>query len=187
MIPEQELSEIKTQVLTVQKGANALVVDSKESMEIATNSLKAVTEAEKYVTTRKEEITRPLMKSLASIRDLFKPLESNLADAKKIIKSKILAYTIEEDERINKEKLRIAARVEKGTMKAETAAGKLEAVGEAPKTGVRTLKKVRIVDETAIPREFMLPNMALITEALLKKGESIPGCELYEEKTIVAR
>lgn len=195
MIEQTELTEIKTQVSSVQEAANALKVENQEDMNRATDALHNVSKAEKYVVEKKEAITRPLMKSLSAIRDLFKPLETNLADAKKIIKGKMLAWQIEEDDRITKEKERIAKRVEKGTMRPDTAAGKMEAVGEAPvkstgevgKSSIRTVKKVRVMDETMIPREYLLVNMTAITEAVIKKGIDVPGTETYEEKMIVGR
>lgn len=187
METSQELAEIKSQVSGVQMAANALNVSNQAEMDLATKLLHDVKQAEKIVTAKKEEITRPLMKSLSNVRDLFKPIELNIADAIKTIKAKMLAWQIEEEEKVEKEKTRIAARVEKGTMRADTAAGKLEAVGDGPKSNVRTLKKVRVVDETIIPREYLTPNLTLITEDILRKGVTIAGCEIYEEKQIVAK
>ena len=107
----------------------------------------------------------------------------------------MLAYTIEENDRIEKEQDRIAARVSRGTMRADTAAGKLEVLGETGKgsegevgkSSIREVKKIRIVDEFAIPREYLIPNMTLITESILRKGVVISGVEIYVEKSIVSR
>ena len=128
------------------------------------------------------------MKSLASVRDLFKPLESDLADAEKIVKSKLLAYQIEQEEAISKEQAKIEARVAKGTMRADTAAGKLETIGEVKKVkGVqaRTLLKWRVTDITLVPREYLVPDESKIWSEL-KQGVSIPGTETYEEKSLAA-
>lgn len=187
-IDTKELAEIKTQVSGVQMAANSLYVNNQKEADEATLLLKNIKEAEKFVTAKKEEITRPLMKSLSSVRDLFKPIELNLQDATKTIKAKILAWTIEEQDKKDKEQAKIAARVEKGTMRSDTAAAKLEAINkESPKSNLRTLKKVRVVDETAIPREYLIPDMIKITEAILRHGENIPGVEMYEEKQIIAK
>lgn len=194
-IKQIELAEIKTQVLTVAQRASQLIVESQEDMNKATDALHNVRQAEKYIDEKKTDITRPLMKSLSGIRDLFKPLELQLSEANKIIKAKMLSWQVQEDDRVNKEKERIAKRVEKGTMKAETGAGKLEALGEAPtkstgevgKSSIRTVRKIRIVDETVIPREYLTPNMTLITESILRKNITITGVESYDEKSIVSR
>ena len=100
-----------------------------------------------------------------------------------------------EEERIEKEKERIAKRIDKGTMKAETAINKLENLGSANtaasgavgKVTTRTLTKIRIINETLIPREYMSPNLPLITEAILRKGVEIQGVEKYTEKVIAGR
>ncbi len=185
--PTTEMSEYRTQILTVQKMANELRIESVNDLTKATDLLKTVSNGEKLITSRKEEITRPLMKALASGRDLFKPIELGFADAKKVIKSKMIAFQIEEEERIAKETVKIEARVAKGTMRAETAVGKLESVGTAPKMNTRMIKKVRVVDETLIPREYLVPDMTKITEAILREGITIPGVEKYEEKIVAVR
>jgi len=194
-IKEKQLVEIKQQVSIVQQSANALVVEDQKGMSLATDILHNVSQAEKYVIEQKEAITRPLMASLAKVRDLFRPVESNLADAKKIIKSKMLEFSILESDRIEKEQARISARVAKGTMKNETAASKLEALGEVNagsqgevgKSSIREVRKIRIIDETVIPYEYMMPNLPKITEAIIRQGLTISGCELYVEKQIVSR
>lgn len=195
MPPAKEMSEIKSQVSLIQKAANDLEVNSKDDMATAADLLHNVKAVETFITDRKESITRPMMTALASIRDLFKPLELAHVEAKKVIKAKMLAYQIEEDERIEKKKAQIAKRVEKGTMKVETATDKLEdlgdtspkAVGSVGKASIRVVKKVRIVDEQSIPREYMVPDLQAITEAILRQGAIIPGVETYEEKSIVGR
>jgi len=183
--PEKELKEYKSQVSFVQKAADDLVVASKEDLDKGAELLNAVIKVEKVITERKNAITKPLMASLASIRDLFKPLEAGPAEAKKTIKGKMLDYTIAEEERVEKEKSRVEARVEKGTMRTDTAIKKLEGIGDAPKTNLRKVTKVRIVDETLIPREYLVPDMQKIQDAVLKQKLSVPGVETYEEKSIV--
>lgn len=185
--------ELKPQVVFVQKGADALVITSQEDMAKASDLLVAVGKVEKTITERKEAITRPLMTALASARDLFKPLEVGYAEAKKTIKAKMLDYTIAENERIEKEKARVEARVEKGTMRVDTAVKKLEGIGDAKtsfagessRTSLRSVTKVRVVDESLLPREYLVPDMDKIKEAVLKQKLSVPGTETYEEKSIV--
>ena len=92
------------------------------------------------------------MEALNSARDLFKPIEANLAEAERIVKGKMVAYQTKVDEEAEAERLRLAKRVEKGTMKPETAVKKMEAIEEAPKSvqgktaamAFRTIKKVKL-------------------------------------------
>lgn len=182
-------SAAKKQVLTVQQSANQLVVASPDDMDAGSGLLRQVKDAKSMLTERREEITRPMMKSLASVRDLFKPLELGLSEAEKLIKAKMLAFQIEEEEKLEKQKAKVEARVAKGTMRSDTAAGKLAEIGEVPKTkGVQTRKltKVRVVDETLIPREYLVVDMVKVTQAILHEGIEIPGVEKYEEKVLAA-
>lgn len=188
LINDKELVEIKQQVSVVQLKANSLSVNNQQEADIATELLHEVKQAEKFLDNLKTGITRPLMNSLSQVRDLFRPQESNLADATKIIKSKILAWTIEEQDKKDKEQAKIAARVERGTMRADTASQKLANIQEdAPKSNIRTLRKVRITDEFAVPREYLIVDMIKVTEAVLRQGLVIPGVEVYNEKSIIAK
>lgn len=193
---EKELAVIKKEVTSVVKMAQAFQVETPEQEIESADILAKIKATSKMLTARKEEITRPLMTSLSKVRDLFKPRETELADAEKIIKSKVLAYKIEQDAKAEKERARLAARVDKGTMKAETAGQKLADLPDTKKTVqsssgskliTQTVQKVRILDEFSIPREYLVPDLTKITNAILKEGAVIPGVEKYEEKRLVSR
>lgn len=162
-------------------------------MEKGSDFLNQVKQVKKAVTDKKESVTRPLMEGLAAARDLFKPLESVCAEAEKTIKAKMLTYTEDKQVEIDKEKDRIGKRVEKGTMNVDTALDKIENLGEVGKTfrgdngkvSVRTMRKVRIVDESLLPREYLVPDVKKITQVVLA-GLVVPGAEAYEEKVIAA-
>lgn len=183
----KELNIIKKEILTVRQNTNSFTVKNSADLDTGAEILKMIKNTVDIITQRKDEITRPLMTELAKTRDLFKPLELDLEGAKKEVKAKMLAFQIEEEERIAKDKARIDARVAKGTMRTDTAIEKIDKLGEAPKSNIRTLIKVRITDETAIPREYLVPDMMKITEAVLKQNIYIPGVETYKEKQIVTR
>lgn len=191
--PEKELKEYRSQVTFVQKAAEDLTIASPEDMTKASDLLIMVGQVEKAIVERKEAITRPLMTALASARDLFKPLEVGHMEAKKTIKAKMLDYTIAEEEKIQKQKEYVERRVEKGTMRTDTAIKKLENIGDAPKsfagtvgkTSIRTVTKVRVTNVDLLPKEYMVPDMQKIQEAVLKQKLQIPGVETYEEKSIV--
>jgi len=192
---EKEIAEYKSEVSAVQKAANDYVIVNQDDLDRGADLLHEVKRVQDIITARKEEITRPLMKALVSARDFFKPLEMSYEDAKKTIKAKMLAYQVEQDEKARIEKERIANRVAKGTMRPDTAIKKMEEInepefkgkGSVGKVQTRTIVKVRIVDETSIPREYLVPDMSKITEAILRQGIEIPGVERYEEKQLVSR
>lgn len=186
MNEEKALVEVKTQITSFQNSVNALEIRHPNDVIVACDMLKTIKSVEDRLVERKEEITRPLMKALGSARDLFKPLEIGLAESKKTLKAKMLAFQAEEDLRIEHAQKKIGARVEKGTMKASTAVEKIEEMQSSrSSTKTRTLRKLSITDETLLPREYLVPDREAITRALFKDLH-VPGATLIEEKIVVA-
>lgn len=178
--------DARTHVLTVREAADILDVSSPDTAEIASGVLNDIKSATARLTAVKTDITRPAMESLAKIKALFAPLETTLKEADQIVRKKVLAYTIAEQDRIEAQKAKIAARVEKGTMRSDTAVAKLGAVGEVAKTeGIRvqTRRQLEIVDEALIPREYLVPDRDAITKALFA-DLVVPGAKLVEKKIV---
>ncbi|MHB8674619.1 MAG: hypothetical protein ACYDAK_13210 [Candidatus Limnocylindrales bacterium] len=194
VLPTKEVEQTNKHVMGLQESANALTIKSPDDMSVAADILGTIKQAENTITARKEEITRPLMRGLSSIRDLFKPMELTLDNAKKVVKAKVIAYQTVEEDRITKEKARIEKRVEKGTMRMDTAIEKFGTIGDVQKNAkgtsgkitMRTVMKMRVVDIESVPREYLIANMPMITEAVLKKKVAIPGVETYQEKIIAS-
>jgi len=163
-------------------------------MTNATDVLSKIKQVAKLLKERKEAITKPLNEALASARELFRKPEADLADAERIIKGKMLDWQDAEDKRIAKAKAKVVDQVESGKISTEKAVQKMDDIGTAPTTttgkvgqvSTKIIKKYRVTDESKLPREFLMPDMAKITEAL-KAGVSVPGAEVYEEKVISAR
>ncbi len=178
--------DAKERVLTVKEAAESLAVTSPDTAEIASDILHNIKDATRVLTEKRTELTRPLMASLAGIKALFAPHEKILFEANEIVRAKVLAYTIAEQERKEKRKAQIAARVEKGTMREDTAVARLEDVGESATTeGIRvqTRRQLEIEDETLIPREYLSPNREKITKALFA-DLPVPGAKLVEKKIL---
>lgn len=194
MTESQEVAIVKQQATKALNAANDVQITTQEQYEVATDLLSKIKTVGKMLKERKEEITRPLMDALNSARDLFKPIEQSHADAERIIKSKMVAYQYEQERIQAAEQAKIAARVEKGTMKQETAIKKMEAMPEVPTTArgkvgmvsTRIMKKLVINDENAVPREYCSPDNTKI-KAALDAGKDVPGASYIEEKVISAR
>lgn len=190
-LDQKELTIVKTQATKAVTTATELVIKDADGMRQATEILSKINQVGDMIKRRKEEITKPLNQALKSARDLFKPIELNKSNAEQIIKNKMINYQNEQDRLAREAEAKIEARVEKGTLKPETAIKKLEAV-EAPEKKVeaksgsvtfKTIQKVEITDETLIPREYLELNMVLIRRDALA-GKEIPGVKIVEEKTV---
>lgn len=190
MIETQELDVIKKDVSSVVGLAHKVEIDSQPAYESAAKLLSTVKALGKRIEERKKEITRPMLDALESTRALFRPVEKSYSEAESVVKEKMLEFTIAEQEKQEKEKARIAARVEKGTMREDTAIDKLDNMadvsGKTATSSIRTLTKLRVTDESKIPRKFLVPDMKMI-ELAIKAGQDVPGVETYQEKVLASR
>lgn len=184
----QQLTTEKTKASKAVSYANELVVSTKDEYNKALEEGKHIKTILENVTLRREEITKPMNEALKSTRLLFNPIESALENAIITIKSKMMTWYSEEKRREQIEQQKIADRVDRGTMKPETAVKKSAEI-ESPiahvktetATGsVRTVTKYRVVDKAKIPLTFMEPNMVAIKTAF-RQGQPVPGVEAYED------
>lgn len=193
-IDKKEIAVVETEIKTVYDLALQVTINDDESLKNAVDVLSRIKKAGKMVESREEAIKRPLLDSISSLRDLFKPMTTKFKDAETLIKNKILAYNMKIEAEAAKKKAQIDARVEKGTMKAETAAGKLATINEPQKSvsgsvgkiQTRIIRKVEIVDESLLPREYLMPDKIKIQDAVLKQNISVPGTQIVEEKQLAA-
>jgi hypothetical protein len=135
-----------------------------------------------------------LNEALRNARDLFRPVEEQFEHAEALIKRKLLDYKQKKDAEARAKEAKIAAQAEKGTIKLETAErkmGEIERVetttrGKVGEVQVRKVKKVRITNESLLPRSYLVPDMVIIRRDALA-GIAIPGTEVFEEELIAAR
>ncbi len=190
----KEIAPVKAKVNQALVAVRGLVIKSAEDFNAGVelgNKIKLVSKA---VTQRKEAITKPLNEALKSARDLFRPLENDLDSAETELKSKMLAFKEEERKALAETQAKAEASVEKGTMKPETALRKVQDAKAnvtdktvETSTGAKATEKFVteyvIVDETAIPREFLVPDMAKIKEAM-KSGVAVAGVEARKKSVM---
>ena len=197
---QKELTPIKAQVTKSVNRANDVIIDSPESLAAATDILKAIKDAGKVVKARKEEITKPLNDALKSARDLFRPIEADLATGERIIKDKMLDYTNEVEAKRAAEAAKLEARVERGTMRTDTAMRKMDDLetvdstvkGAKGSVNFREVRKVKIVDPKAIPLKYLMNEKvldalraAVRTDVL--NGTKVEGVEIVIEKQVASR
>jgi hypothetical protein len=163
---ETAIAEYRPSAGELVQRAQALKVRTFEQAMDAADFLLDVKELGEQITTRKEEITKPLNNSLKSARALFKPLEEQCADAEATVKDAILSF----HERYWK----------RGKNTDNTINGLRGKVTLVERT------QVNITDGTAIPAQFCSPDPLKIEHAL-KAGIAVPGAELIKTYGIAAR
>lgn len=194
------LTPVKRQVTTIGNQAGDLLIDSKESLAQATDILSKIKSASKDLKNRKEEITKPLNEALKSARNLFKPLEDDLATAERCIKDKMLDYANDVEAKAAAEAAKLEKRVEKGTMRTDTAMRKMDEIetvdsqvkGDNGSVQFRTVRNIRVVDPQKIPLKYLMNEkvIAAISAAVrtdVLNGTKVDGVEIVEEKQVAAR
>jgi hypothetical protein len=85
---------------------------------------------------------------------------------------------------------KIAAKVETGYIRPDTAAAKLDALPTVEKSNensqARTIMKYRVVDKSRVPLDFMEVDMVAVRKSFLA-GNPVAGCEAYEEISIALK
>lgn len=188
-----ELQPINAQLAKLENQANMATITTQEEYARAIDLVSELKEAGSKIKNLKESITKPLNEGLRNARAMFAPVEERYENAERIIKTKLLDYKRKVDDEARAAEAKIAARVEKGTLKLETAEKKLDAIervetttqGKVGAIQIRVVKKVRITDANALPREYLVPNETLIRKDALS-GKVIPGVEVYSEESIAS-
>lgn len=183
-----EITEAKvTDIKVVEKKTNNMV-KAIEAVDIKNGD--ALEEIKKHIKTAKQWIEQekakyiaPAQEIIAKAKEQYDPLMVQVEEAERSLKGRVQEYVLAEQKKEDEKKEKLAKRVEKGTMKAETAVKKMEEMPETGKThGGVTVKKVKdykIVDESKIPQEYF--NKPTINKSLLRKNALTEGMG-YETK-----
>lgn len=206
-----EAEEVQTNALTIPDQAKAIAVTDADSYIRAGelwNDIRAMRKkvadtfdpmiahwhtGHKLALKKKSEIDGPL-----ETAEKFTKKQMNVYDAEQERIRKIEEARLQEEARKREEEARLAAAIE-----AEQAGAKEEAAQildepvyvapvvvpkATPKVAggpvFRTVKKFRIVNESLIPRQYLIPDMVKLGGVVraLGKTANIPGIEVYEER-----
>ena len=191
MTEMKELTTLKGQISKIENQAQAVIIATKEDYANAADLVSKLKDIGSRIKSQKESITKPLNEALRNARELFAPIELQYLEAEGIIKSKILEYKVKKDAEAKAEETKIVGQIESGYIKIETAESKMGVIervgsttrGEVGEIQIRKIRKVRIVDEMALPRKYLIPdNVAIRRDAL--GGKEIPGVEVYDEEQV---
>lgn len=192
---EKDLVPIKARVTKMQAVVSALVVEDEDGVMEASKILTGIKDVQRKIKTYKDARIKPINDALRLLRADLKPIEEHCAENEKIVKDKVITYNTELEKIHREAEAKLAERVEKGTMKIETAARKMEEVSEvtthiSTEKGSMTIKKVkkfRVVDLSLLPLRFHLANEVAIRQRMNAGQSDLPGVEYYEEDQVSAR
>lgn len=198
---EEKISKIEADVSTFVAEAQKIEVNNDEDLELATGYLANVKKRFKRIEEIRKEWVQPLNDQVKKLNNLFKSQQAPLQEVEGIIKKKLVTYQQEQERKALEARKKAEEEAKK---KAEEAKKKGEEpevkpiMTEAPKSSVRTsagtssFKKVwtfEIVDETKIPREFLIPDEKAIRKAVLDSAGqvSIEGVRVFQDTQVAVR
>ena len=178
-----------TQALITQ--ATTLTVTDVNSMVQAGTVLGKIKDYRKTLKEEEDSLTEVHLTEIAKVRAIYKPKRDKIESAIKYISDQVNQYQTLEARRAKEAEEKLAARVEKGTMKIDTAIRKMDEIVkpiDTVKTGdgtikFRTVQKLDITDAALIPREYLVVDEAKVLEAL-KAGRKVTGAQLIEVQSI---
>jgi hypothetical protein len=190
---EQSIAIVEEKIRGMSAMVDGTQVTNDDEFAAVADRIKEVKTLAKYIKQEKEKFTAPAKAIIEEANTRFNPYIKECDNAAQTLEERAKKYYADKEKKIEADKLKIAARVEKGTLKAETAIKKLETLPEQQKT-VRTDKSAlrmskvavaKIVEPEKIPDEYwVIDEVKVRREALArhKAGEQgIPGVVIEEE------
>ena len=195
LIDTKELSIVRGQVTKAVSAAQSLAIKNDSDLGEANDLRAKIKKVGLMITARKEGFTKPAYQAYKMImeeaKSLFGPLEEQYQFAEKVVKGKMIEYHNLVEAKAKAEEAKLAARVEKGTMKFETAIKKVEEI-QKPETTIesgkskatfRIEKKFEVTDMSKLPIEYHLPDLTKIRQDMYK-GIQVGGVKYWEEKNL---
>lgn len=190
MLNSMNTKEITTTVENqIEKMSEAIsqlptVITSQEEYDATYEIGKKVATLLKNIDTKEKSITKPINDSLKEIRNLFKPFKTQVESVSDELKKRRQLFIQAEEAKKQIEEERIAKRVEKGTMREDTAVTKLATIEETKtdtRGGMTSVLRVKVLDIKLIPAEYLIVDESKIKQAY-RDGVTVEGVECFYEK-----
>jgi len=191
---DNELIKLKEEVDLVLYENQQVVVSNQEEYAKAGDILKTLKNRKKYLEDKRHEHTDPLedlkKQWIAEFRLLTDPLDKMIEDITGTMKT----FYIEEQKRLNEEQARIDAEALKkaeeenlGDVDVPVVNDIKTQTGAVSKTTAIKFMNFKVVDESLVPREYLIVDESKIREAVKKGIKSITGVEIFEDVRLGSR
>lgn len=192
---KKEIAVVQDQLDKAHVAVTAINITDNDSLQNAVGIRAKIYGLAKIIETKKKSITDPINSALKEVRAMFKPVEDHYESLRLLVDGKIMLYEKEKAEAARKAQEKIEARVEKGTLKQETAIKKIAKIETVEKNIVsesgggvqfREIKKINIFDPSLVPDQYwILDEVRIRKEALA--GVQIAGVKIEVEKVLANR
>jgi len=205
LVLENEVRDINYEVTTIETQANQLTVVDEADAKIAANMLGQIAKAKKTVEEKRKFFVAPLNEQVKRINDLFKQITTPLEKAEATLKAKVLAYRQEQERKRQEEEEALRRLAETQQRKMEKLAAKngmpipppipMPVMPRQEKTinsgttqlTARTVWDFEIVDESKVPREFLMVNEKALRAAIKTGVRNIPGVKIFQREELAIK
>jgi len=186
----KEASKLETQ-------ANEIAVKDEKTLAYASDRIKAAKDLAKRVKAEKERFTAPAKEIISAAKAKYDPILAALEAVERTLKNASEAFLLARMKKQREEEAKIAARVEKGTLKTATAMKKLDELGDdanairTEHSGLRvTMRKdieVVALEQVGIDALGFLAEQGYLVWDMVKvrkdalAGIEIPGVKIIEK------
>ena len=190
----KDLVVVKEKVKGMQAMIDSTFVTTDAELDGVADKIKSVKLLGKAIKQMKEKFTEPAKAIIAQAKDMYDAPLKQCLNAEEVLKGRANRYMSEKEAERRAAEAKIAARVEKGTMRTDTAMKKIEALPETQQTvrtdtgaGLRQSKRrvAKISDPNLIPDEYwVIDEVRVRRDAIERDKQSlpqIPGMEIIEE------
>jgi hypothetical protein len=176
---------IKKELQPIANEALQLKVKSHGDLLVATDLLSRLNQFNDKIAEERERITKPLNEALKVERSRWKPLEGFCLDGIEHIRSEMSSYQTAQVTKQKAKEAAVAQLLSSGDIDLDQAVAKIEKiktpvkniVGKDGDVQFRETQILKITDEFAIPREYLLVNEKQVLDAL-KEGKVVTGAEI---------
>lgn len=169
-------------------------VTTDEELGIVADKIKQVKTLQKWIEQEKDKFVAPAKAIIAEAKEKYDPYIKKCQNAEIVMKDRARKFMLDKEAKRIEDEKKIAAKVESGYMKLETAIKKLETLPETQKTvrtdtgsGLRMSKRkvAKIIDPNLIPDEYWVIDEVRVRKEALEREKNnqpqIPGVVILEE------
>lgn len=134
----------------------------------------------------RKKMTKPLDESKKNIMDFFRTPLEHLAKAEDILKKKILLWRKKNEEKQAKIEEKIEQAVLTGAVERVDRLTERAPIKDIGGISVKIIWKFEIVDESKLPREYLIPDLKKLGEVArgLKDKAEVKGVRFYSEENV---
>lgn len=194
----QEIQVIEKDSQSFIELAQNHIVQDQNSADAANDILVKITAGLKEIEKKRKSFTAPLNQSLKEINSSFKRITEPITAAKQALSQRLMSWRSAEQRRIREEQEKARREEERRRKIQEAHAAKGHNVSEditpvekpmpfsvSDTTKTRLQWTYDILDESQIPRKYLVLDKGAITKAVHAGIRDIPGVKIYQKEVAV--